>query len=156
MLLFRWIAPVRNSPAGTTTRPPPALLHASMALANASVQSALPFAAAPNLIIGKSRAGKTGALMRARICEACDQGSTAATTAQLAGSPARTITLLDKLDSAIPAPLVITLFMKSRRLVMLNFPVRAILTAEGAEGFAKVRRGKILRVLGENLSVLCG
>jgi len=39
---------------------------------------------------------------------------------------------------------------------MLNFPVRAILTAEGAEGFAKVRRGKILRVLGENLSVLCG
>ena len=69
---------------------------------------------------------------------------------------ARTIAWLDRLDSAIPAPLVITLFMKSRRLVMLNFPVRAILTAEGAEGFAKVRRGKILRVLGENLSVLCG
>src|SRR2546429_3391167 len=149
------MAPVRNSPAGTTTRPPPALLHASMALANASVQSALPFAAAPNLVIGKSWAGKTGALMRARIWEACDQGSSAI-KARRAGSIARTITLLDKLDSAIPAPLVITLFMKSRRLVMLNFPVRAILTAEGAEGFAKVCRGKILRVLGENLSVLCG
>jgi hypothetical protein len=31
-----------------------------------------------------------------------------------------------------------------------------ILTAEGAEGFGKGRRGKLLSVLCENLSVLCG
>src|SRR5438552_17344532 len=118
MLLFRWIAPVRNSPAGTTTRPPPALLHASMALANASVQSALPFAAAPNLVIGKSRAGKTGALMRARIWEACDQGSSAVNKAHR--SMARTIAWLDRLDSAIPAPPVTMFFIKSRRLLMFG------------------------------------
>ena len=33
---------------------------------------------------------------------------------------------------------------------------RAEEEAEGAEGFAKVRRGKILRILDDNLSGLCG
>ena len=35
--LLKWIGPESHSPAGTTTRPPPALLQASMALAMAAV-----------------------------------------------------------------------------------------------------------------------
>src|SRR5437879_5939561 len=109
-----------------------------MALANASVQSALPSPTAPNLVIRKSRAGKTGALMRARICEACDQGSSSAIKAQLAGSIARTIALLDRFDSAIPAPLAIMLCMKLRRLVMVRLSLlELILTAKGAEGLQR-------------------
>src|SRR6266446_713396 len=61
------MAPVRNSPAGTTTRPPPALPQASMALRKASVQSVLPSAFAPKPITEKSRAGNVGALMRAKM-----------------------------------------------------------------------------------------
>src|SRR5438128_6941013 len=91
-----------------------------MALAKAAVQSALPLPTAPNLVIGKSRAGKIGALMRARICEACDQGSSSGIKAEIAGSIARTIALIDRLDSAILAPPAIMLFMKLRRLVMLK------------------------------------
>src|ERR1035441_4201131 len=60
------MGPVRNSPAGTTTRPPPAWAQAPMALRMASVQSAWP-AAAPNSVIRNWRAGNTGALMRDRI-----------------------------------------------------------------------------------------
>src|SRR5437870_4809730 len=104
-----------------------------MALAKASVQSALPFAAAPNLVIGKSRAGKTGALMRARICEACDQGSASRIKGQRAGSIAWAIASVDRLDRAIPALPAIMLFMKSRRLVMPRLSLsETILTAEGA------------------------
>src|SRR5437016_9548070 len=127
-----------------------------MALANASVQSALPFPTAPNFEIGKSCAGKTGALMRARICEACDQGSSSAIKAQRAGSIARTIALLDRLDSAIPALPAITLFMKSRRLVMLSLSLsEAILTAEDTEVFAEGRRGFPRRPLRKPLRPLC-
>src|ERR1039457_6745192 len=60
------MGPVRNSPAGTTTRPPPAWAQASIALRMASVQSAWP-AAVPKSVIGNWRAGNTGALMRERI-----------------------------------------------------------------------------------------
>src|SRR6266508_3937508 len=66
-LLLRWIAPVENSPAGTTTRPPPARLHASTLRRNPTVQSNLPSPRAPNFVISKSRFAKVGALMRARI-----------------------------------------------------------------------------------------
>src|SRR5438067_6550147 len=54
-------------PAGTTTRPPPAALQAAIALRIASVESDLPSATAPKLVILKSRAGNFGGLMRARI-----------------------------------------------------------------------------------------
>ncbi len=46
-LLFRWMAPVRQTPSRTTTRPPPARLASSMALRKASVQSVLPSGLAP-------------------------------------------------------------------------------------------------------------
>src|ERR1035437_5413607 len=60
------MGPVRNSPADTTTRPPPAWTQAPMALRMASVQSAWP-PAAPKSVIGNWRAGNTGALIRERI-----------------------------------------------------------------------------------------
>jgi hypothetical protein len=60
-LLSSWMAPVSHSPGGTTTRPPPAWWHAAMAAAIAAVQSVPGFA--PKSVIGKSRAGNTGALM---------------------------------------------------------------------------------------------
>src|SRR5262245_53287239 len=62
------IAPVRNSPAGTTTRPPPAFAHASIAPLIASRQSNVPPGFAPNFRILKSFLGNVGDLMRARIC----------------------------------------------------------------------------------------
>src|SRR5262249_13351441 len=67
------MAPVRNVPPATTTRPPPALLQASIALRIASVLSVLPSARAPNFVISKSRFGIVGALMRARIAGTCAQ-----------------------------------------------------------------------------------
>src|SRR5437016_2322996 len=90
-----------------------------MAFANASVHSALPLLTAPNLVIGKSRAGKIGALMRARICKASDQGSSSAIKAL--GSVTLPNALLDRLDNAIPAPPANMLLVKSRRLVILRF-----------------------------------
>src|SRR6476620_2426668 len=64
---FRRIAPVKNSPAGTTTRPPPALLHASMVLFIASRLSNPAFGFAPNFVMTKSRFGNFGGTIRARI-----------------------------------------------------------------------------------------
>src|SRR5689334_8298649 len=74
-LLLRSMAPVRNSPLGTSTRPPPLLLHAAIALAKASVQSVLLSPTAPNLVMANSRLGKVGGLMRDRILGSSDQGS---------------------------------------------------------------------------------
>src|SRR5215218_862242 len=65
--LRRWIGPVRNVPAGTTTRPPPAALHSATASRKASVQSVAPSPFAPNRVTGNVRAGMRGGLMRARI-----------------------------------------------------------------------------------------
>src|SRR5438046_10703244 len=79
-LLFRWIAPVRNCPAGTTTRPPPEELHDVIALRNASVQSVLLSPTAPDFVISKSLFGNTGGLIRARIAGNCCQGSFTACT----------------------------------------------------------------------------
>src|SRR6476620_349544 len=64
---LRFTAPVKNSPAGTTTRPPPALLQASIAFAIAEVESLATPAFAPNLVITKSRSGKTGDFIRDNI-----------------------------------------------------------------------------------------
>src|SRR6185295_20253557 len=66
------MAPVDHTPAGTTTRPPPALLAASMAPAIAAVQSLSGLA--PNEAIWKSRRGIMGGLMRARIASASLHG----------------------------------------------------------------------------------
>src|SRR2546421_10560752 len=67
-LSSRWIAPVRRLPrAGTTTCPPPALVQAVTALANAAVQSILPSPFAPYAVMTKFLLGKVGGLIRARI-----------------------------------------------------------------------------------------
>ena len=58
--LSRWMAPVKNWPAGTITWPPPARLQAAMAAANAWVQSVTPSPTAPNWVTGKNRPGKKG------------------------------------------------------------------------------------------------
>src|SRR5258708_10678211 len=68
------MAPVTNSPAGTITRPPFAAWQAAMAFSKACVQSVLLSPMAPNFVTSKSRAGKTGGLMRARIPGNNDQG----------------------------------------------------------------------------------
>src|SRR6476646_5758544 len=65
---LRFTAPVKNSPVGTTTRPPPALLQASIAFAIAKVESLATPASAPYLVIAKSRSGKTGGFIRESIC----------------------------------------------------------------------------------------
>src|SRR5262245_7059337 len=77
-LLFRRIAPVMNSPAGTTTLPPLAAWQAAIAFWNASVQSLLLSPTGPNLVTSKLRSGNVGALIRARIAGNSNQGSVAA------------------------------------------------------------------------------
>src|ERR1044072_8359594 len=67
-----------NSPAGTAARPPPALLQASIARRNASVQSALPSGLAPKRVMSKERSGNEGVLMRCIMSRYCVQGSSAA------------------------------------------------------------------------------
>src|ERR1051325_10573013 len=56
------MGPVKNVPAGTTTRPPPALLQAEIALPKGTVQSALPSPTAPYFVTSKSRLGNVGGL----------------------------------------------------------------------------------------------
>src|SRR6185295_12519598 len=109
------MAPVRNSPSGTTTRPPPALLHAEIARAKASVQSARAFPTAPNLVIEKSLLGKIGALMRRRILRASIQGSPAGS-----GSKARADEPINP-ETPKPAPLIKTFCRNSRRLLIQRF-----------------------------------
>ena len=68
MPLFRYRGPARKkSPAGTTTRPPPALAHSSMAFLKPPRASVRPSPLAPCLVTSQSRSGKVGATMRARI-----------------------------------------------------------------------------------------
>src|SRR5690554_3335063 len=57
----------RYSPAGTTIRPPPASRLAVIAAEKAALLSPSPSAEAPKSLNKKSRSGKTGATMRARI-----------------------------------------------------------------------------------------
>src|SRR5580658_4464858 len=72
--LRSWIAPVTNSPSGTTTLPPPAWWHAAIALWKAAVQSVLLSPRAPNFKILNSRSGNWGAVIRARMRGTCSQG----------------------------------------------------------------------------------
>ena len=51
------MGPVSHVPAGTTTRPPPDWLHASIALVIAFVLSTLPPLTAPKSVIIKSLSG---------------------------------------------------------------------------------------------------
>src|SRR5689334_25280951 len=69
------MAPVRNSPAVTVTRPPRAALQAAMAFRNASVQSVLLSPTAPNFVMSKSRLGNLGGLILARVSGNACQGS---------------------------------------------------------------------------------
>src|SRR6266540_13912 len=63
----RAIAPVRNVPAGTTTCPPFASLHALIARAKAAVLSVLPSPVAPNAVTSKVRSGKMGGTIPASV-----------------------------------------------------------------------------------------
>src|SRR4030095_121590 len=135
-LLFRWMAPVRNTPGGTTTRPPPAAWQASIALLMASVQSVAVLAAAPYLVIKKSRAGKAGALIRARIFGTSSQGSSVSSelledeTGILFPAPAIPgEATSDCGNSKAPAPVVMNVFTKSRRLVISFSCARSSLRA---------------------------
>ena len=77
MPLLRWIGPVRNTPCGTSTRPPPFVLHAAIASPNAAVQSVMPSPRAPNFVTSTSVCGITGAWTRATIASAVSHGATA-------------------------------------------------------------------------------
>src|SRR6266516_2823021 len=71
----RVIAPVRKvPPAGTTTCPPPALLQAVMAAANAAVLSVLPSPLPPNVVMSKFWSANFGGLIRARMVGTMSQG----------------------------------------------------------------------------------
>src|SRR6267378_241655 len=115
------MAPVEYSPAGTSTRPPPALLQVAMACRNASVQSACPLPLAPKLMRLKSRFGKTGGLIRARISGTCDHGSVAELSGQRAAKsgPPSVRPEVSSLASSTAAPLARNVFRKSRRSLML-------------------------------------
>ncbi len=78
----RAIAPVRNVPAGTTTCPPFASLHALIARAKAAVLSVLPSPVAPNAVTSKVRSGKMGGTIRARMAGTWSQGEAACGTAR--------------------------------------------------------------------------
>src|SRR2546421_9668968 len=67
-LSSRWIAPVRKlPPAGTTTCPPPALVQAVTALANAAGQSGFPSPLAPYAGMSEFLLREGGGLIRARV-----------------------------------------------------------------------------------------
>ncbi len=71
-MLFMVIAPVLNVPAGTTTLPPPALEHASMALFMAFwFAAAFAFGLAPYLVMLKTLSDSFGSLMLFSICLYC-------------------------------------------------------------------------------------
>src|SRR2546423_12875788 len=63
-----WIAPVRKlPPAGTTTCPPPALVQAVTALANAAGQAGFPSPLAPYAGVSKFLLGEGGGLIPAGV-----------------------------------------------------------------------------------------
>src|SRR2546421_6426002 len=112
------MAPVENSPAGTTTRPPPARLQASTLRRKAPVQSSLPSPRAPNFVMSKSRLGKTGALIRLRISgKRISQGASACSSA----NPESAARAPDCEISNAPAPPATKVLIKFRRSVMLIY-----------------------------------
>src|SRR5581483_696938 len=119
-LLFRRIAPVKNSPSGTTTVPPPAWAQAAIAFANAPLQSKWLWSTAPNFVISNSRGGKLGGVMRARICgrrdHGCEElGSEEPRTSPANGRPAPILLVL-KMNAA--PPLIKEAFRNCRRLLL--------------------------------------
>src|SRR3954471_14181686 len=97
------MAPVRNVPAGTSTRPPPALAHSAMALAIAAVFSVVPSARAPNAVMSNTRLANVGAFTRRAMPAARAQASAEGVWARDARAAAN--------DSALP--------MNSRRRMVL-------------------------------------
>src|ERR1700728_2462475 len=93
-LLSRWIAPVKNVPAGTITWPPPHRLQAAIAALHAAVQSVTPSPTAPNLVIGKYLPGNRGRRTDATIRSA----------AASAGSQVRAARPVKALPLAVAAP----------------------------------------------------
>src|SRR5215472_413861 len=104
-----------NWPAGTTTLPPPAPWQAAIAFWNASVQSERLSPTAPNLVMSKSRSGKSGALMRARISANPSHGDCGSTDIISRGQPHRP----SALPAARAAPPAIQILRNSRRFCML-------------------------------------
>ena len=93
-------APVRKDfPAGTTTCPPPALLHAAIALVNAALSSVFPSPLAPNAVTSKFRSGNVGGLIRPRITGTWSQGEAVPTAGRCVAAQADRAT-----RPAVPAP----------------------------------------------------
>src|ERR1700690_431778 len=61
------IGPVKNVPAGTTTRPPPRAEQSAMALANAPVFSVVPSPTPPYRVTSQSTFGNVGATIRLKM-----------------------------------------------------------------------------------------
>ena len=101
------MAPVRNSPGGTTTCPPPARLQAVIAAANASVHSLVPSPTAPKRVTGNNRPGKRGRRTEATI-----------------RSAARFTAERGRLDG-LPAMAALTFAAPAQRLVKAPAPARA-------------------------------
>src|SRR6187455_1661940 len=120
-LLFRWIAPVRNTPSGTTTRPPPALAAASMAARMAAVESALPSGLPPKRVKSKSRFGNFGDWILARRAGRAAQGSSAARAARRAATAA----------SAASACLREQIGMNTTIIEIPNAEIREVLPGSG-------------------------
>src|SRR3954470_20674020 len=97
------MAPVRNVPAGTSTRPPPALVHAAMALAIAAVFSVVPSDLAPNVVMSNTRLANVGAFTRRAMSAVRAPASAEVVLARAAGAAAT--------DSALA--------VKSRRCMVL-------------------------------------
>src|SRR5687767_9045429 len=105
------MAPVRYEPGGTTTLPPPAFVHRSIARRKANVQSVRPSPFAPNSVRSNVRIGKRGRLMRLTIEGiTVSHGFASAANADRRG------------DTAITAPPANRSLMNSRRDDMLFLP----------------------------------
>src|SRR5581483_4677251 len=100
----RVTAPVRKDfPAGTTTCPPPALLHAAIARANAALSSVRPSPLAPKAVTSKVRSGNVGGLIRPRIIGTWSQGEAARAAGVPVAAPADRA-----INPAVPAPAATT------------------------------------------------
>src|SRR5690349_8817803 len=80
------MAPVMNTPGGTTTRPPPCALHAAIASRMAAVASTSPPATAPWSVIRQSRSGNEGGWIRFSMVSSAVQGSLAGAAAAVASA----------------------------------------------------------------------
>src|SRR5258708_16047704 len=115
------MAPVQYEPAGTTTRPPPDLLHAAIASRKASVQSLAPSPTAPYFEIIKSRRGKLGGLIRFKIsgtrCQTPAPGDCAKAGAKKTSGTWSSSTVGSTNVAAPPRPMALLNYL---RLLMLT------------------------------------